>query len=748
MKRKLYSLLAVLALVGPACFAQKGSALKQLPKNIEVFRPEALGRPISVEIAASLVSGHGQKITMEAFTKEPWDVYSDRDDNTTYAQPKAKSAVFSSLKFGEKVRIARFRGDFALVYSVDENDSTPYPRLPKQPEWKGWVPVANLLLWDKPLVNENGVKMRAMMSTLVKQAFPTDPTGKLFHSIGSNVRIIASLPSKIPNTFFYVLKQQGDMYLLSKDKELGADMENLFGWVNGFSINFWTNNLALEPTWEVSSVKDFASLGFSSEISQGFGESSKVGEVKFKAPEMLTYRSDYYRIPGGIWRFPYLGQSGNVYLTALVPQETPFAETQTNSVTSGILNEDVSNVNLYFVMDGSRDCEDFFPCVAESLRGINSAMPGLNVLVGAAIYHDARNEEYMTEFCPASVSSSRKFMDFIDQGGEYGFQDNSAEPALFAAIRKVLDEARFRPSETNVIILVGARGDTSDMITEELADLLDASNVSLYSIQVQNNPRSSAYQMFNYQMENLIGSKLSARAVKVGSDRDFVLRSLVKGDNMNVVNFALNTPERTYAEGHRFVAEGLMEEDAFRNCLQEIYGKVVAEVDERKLTSGGVKDRSELFAQSQLVRADGSNRSFYKYVAMYDEEEFDQLMNGFADLYNLALVSENPTQALCDKLVNFLELVPDSSPIKQEDRGYYEVLCIFEGINVIPNEYKGVSIKRMRTLKDFTAEEGRKLMDEFMLKYQKLLEIKHGAYPYVSTVNGRRCYWIPVEYLP
>ena len=746
MKRLLFFFITFPALLGPVCFAQKGSDLKQLPKTIEVFRPEALDRPISIEIAQSITSGHGQKVSSESFVKQAWDVYSDREDNTTYATPKDKTP-YSSLKMGEKVRIARFRGDFALVYSVDENDRTPYPRLPLQVDWKGWIPVSKLLLWEKPLVSEDGVKIRVMLDGAVLSATPSDIVGKLYHNPAPNAVPRQSLPSLTSNTFFYLLKQEGTMCLLASDKEPGQNLENLFGWVSNSSLCFWDHNLALEPTWEISSVKDFSSIGFFSSICSTMSEEAKVGEVRFESKEMPLYRTDFYRLPGGIWRFPFNVSLPGNYDSVFVPTNSPFLTTAAGS-NARMLNEDISNVNVYFVMDGSRDLEDFFPAVMESMKGMQQAMPSLNLKVGSVIYHDIRNEDFMTEFCPASEISNRSLLDFIDQGGDYGFQDNSSEPAMFAAIQKVLDEGRLRPSETNVIIVIGSKGDASGISLDELADRLDGSNVSVYGVQVQNNVLSTSSQLFRFQVENLINSKLSSRIKKTGTERDVILRSVWKGDAIDVVNFALNTPDRTCAEEFRSVNNGLMEEDSFRDCLNAIYGKIAAEVDNQKLSGASVSDKSQTFNGLYVTKRDGSNRPFYKYVALYDEEEFEQMMTGFQELYNLALRAETPARQYYDLLLSFLEVVPDSSPIKREDRGYYETFRLYEGINMIPNEFKGMPIKNLRDLKGVTAEEGRKLMDDFILKYQKLLEIKNAAYPYISVVNGRRCYWIPVEYLP
>ena len=744
MKKILNTLfVAFLTLVGPVSYAQQ-NALKNIPKSIEVFRPEALDRPITNQIADELVKNHGQKVSSQVFVKTFWDVYSDRDDNTTYATPRNKTP-YSSLKMGEKVRIARFRGDFALVYSVDESDNTPYPRLPARVDWKGWVPVSNLLLWDTPLVTEDGVKRKMLLDASILTATPSDNIGKLYRHPLVNAIPVASLPASTTNSFFYLLKQEGTMCLLSTDKSTGRDMENLYGWVSINSVNPWENNIALEPTWDIPTVKDFASIGFFSSLNLNLNDAdSALGTVSFKDREMPFYRTDFFREAGDVWRFPVRGLSIGGYHYALVPVDSPYLK----GGSANALNEDQQNVNLYFVMDGSRDYEDFFPVILDGIGNIPSLFPGLNVKVGAAIYHDIRNEDFSVELMPATDVKNRALLDFIDEGGEFGFRDNAAEPALFPAIQEVLDKGGMRPSETNVILVIGGHGDASSVDISQLADRLDGSNIQLYSIQVQNNASATSFQLFNFQMENLIYSKLADRVEKTGTERDVILQTARKSGEVNIVNYALNTPDRIYAEEHRYINSGIMEEADFGESVKQVYAKIAQEIASKKVSGAGLVNQSKVFMSLYMTRMDRSNRSFYKYVALYDDEEFEALMSGFKDIYEAGLTSDSPTRSMCDIITNLLGCVPDSSPVKREDRGYFEALRLIEGIHGIPNEYPGVSLKKMRDLKGFTAEEGRRLMDDFSLKYQKLLEIKNAAYPYVTTINGRRCYWIPIEFLP
>ena len=741
MKRFAIAILLALSLVGSVCHAQK--PLKQLPKKNEVFRPEALLKPISPELGEALVNGHGQKVTLEGFVKEPWDVYSDRDDNTTYSTPKDKD-VYSSLRMGEKVRIARLKGDYALVYTPSDDEN--YPVLPRQVEWKGWIPVSRLLLWDKPLVSIEGFPMRVILSNVVLASTPADNSGKLYYNPAVNAVPQATLPkSDVSGSFFYVLKREGGMALLAKDKDLGSDMENLFGWVSSSSFYPWYHNLAVEPNWDIAAVENFSNIGFSSFLSEGANDNGKVGEVSFKKTQMPFFRQEFYRIPGNIWRFPFYRNVFGTNAQVCVPADSPFLTENNLSSTTG---SDMDVVNVFFVMEGSRDLEDFFPAVAESLQGIEAAFGGREVHVGSVIYHDMRNEDFKTEVFPLSSPRDRRLADFIDRGADYGFQDNASLPALYPAINQVLENAGLRPSETNLIIVIGARGDDSSLGLEEIANRLDGSNVLLFGIQVQNNPAVRSNQMLAYQMSSMLDTKLNARAVKTGAGNENILRSVRHGENINTVMFSLNTPDNIYTERLYAQNEGLMETDGFNECLADIYAKVADHIAREKVELSSAVERTHLFRNLFTGMVDGSGRPFYKFVALYDQDEFDSMMDGFSKLYELGQKSEGPSRQLYNIVSGFLEKVPVSNPVKADDQGLYQALRIYEGLPLINHESAGPALKNVRDLKGFTPEDCNTFLGNFTVKYQYLMQVKHAPYPYTININGRTCYWIPVDYLP
>lgn len=742
----------VLSLLAAAPSLQAQKPLKQIPKTNEVFRPQILtGRSLTPAEALALVASHGQKVSSDApFEKRPWDVYSDRDDNKTYSTPKIKDE-YSSLKMGEKVRIARFKGDFALVYTVRPGEENIYPQIPGQADWKGWIPVSNLLLWDQPLLNANGRLIRVVLSSRISERSPSNSIGKLYQNPSA-----AGFPRNLPtddctSSFYYLLKNDGAMRLLCKDKTGGTDMENLYGWVEYSSIQTWETGLALEPTWDPELVASFESVNYSSSITPYPAPGEKIGSIEFVSREMPQYKTDFYRPEDHRWRILYNAATPDEqYYDVLMAADSPYLDAGKKPVTtqSSSWADDLNTVNIYFVLEGSRDCESNFPLVVESMREFPNLLPGRTVNVGAMIYRDLWNEDYSTEFHVAEPVRTRGLQDFIDQGGEYGFQDNATSPAMFKAIRELVERSRLRPSENNVFIVIGARGDASNIMIDEIADLLDGNNVLLYGIQSHNHPVNPSFQLFAYQLEALIHQKLAIRREKVSTGVDVILRKTRQRRSARLTEFALNSPEKTYLEEVIYNPEdGELDEVEYKAQLRDICEKISRHIDQQISERAGQGLSSQLFTRAYVNMADNSGHPFFDFVACFDEDDFARLMESFKRIHDISSGSNDKFNMLYNALTVMQSAVHTDLGLKPDEQGIYEIFRAFEGLPLLANEYPGVPVKSIRDRRITPVELGRILAD-FNLKYEKLLEIRNGSYPYTTTINGRTHYWIPLQYLP
>ena len=135
---------------------------------------------------------------------------------------------------------------------------------PANADWKGWIPMENLILWDQSMVTDFGIPIRCVLASGILDRGASDDAGKLYKNPVSP-KDYELLPN-IPNSVFYILKTEGDKVLLSLAKELGENASNLYGWVSRLSILRWNTRLAVEPNWDPSFVEDFASKGVTSQL--------------------------------------------------------------------------------------------------------------------------------------------------------------------------------------------------------------------------------------------------------------------------------------------------------------------------------------------------------------------------------------------------------------------------------------------------------------------------------------------------
>lgn len=747
-----FVLLAGVLLSAQSLSAQK---LKNIPKRNDAYRPEMVTQQsISLAMAQAFPTkkyGQGQE-SGRGFTKDYWDVYSDRDNNQTYAAPRAKDP-YGTLNFREKVRIAAIRSNFALVYAIPDTP-TRFPMLPPNVQWKGWVPLENLVLWDHALCQDNGHPMKYLISSNSQKSNASDNVGKLF-THPTEPRSFVRLPSS-PKSIFYLLKQEGKMALLAQELTINDNPEVIYGWVDVNSVYYWPSRVSLEPTWEVQDVEAFAESGVSSEIFHNLtlSEESREGTIPFQRFEMPSYRTEFYRNMGSQWRYPLLDANYDGVSICAMPVNSPYLDENQNKVADeDELGADLSKVNIVFVLDGSRAYEQYYPLITDNLKQLRTALSDYTVKVGVQFYRDIRNEDFAIEFMAPVDTRNRDLEAFLSTGGSYGYRENSSDPALLKGIADALDQASFQPYETNVLIVIGGKGDASDSgapLPKSLADRLDATNVSLYSIQLQNNSSSSQYELFNYQMEDLLYSKLSDRVRKTGSDLDAVIQTDRQTDSRyGVVTFALNDATVTYPENHLHPTEGLLDEDVFVEHLNKVYTDIGQDIKRKKMElSSGESGLSQMFTRVVVTNIDRANRHFFKEVAAFDVDELNDLMKAFAPFYEMAQTSTLSPTALHAELLKLLERIPEDVEIKPDDRGCYEVLRLYEGLNMPMVFFKGWKLKEIRDGKVFTMENSRMFLDQFALKYRKLLEIVRNPYPNTTRINGKLYYWIPIDYLP
>ena len=775
-----------------------------LPGKCTAYRPESLYSSILfTDVAQSLAKSKdfGQTSTNKA--KEYWIVYSDRANNPTYVAP-GSSVVFSHLAFNEKVRIAKIDKGYALVYN-EPKEQAIYPAISHESEWKGWVPMSKLLLWNTCPANRKGIYEKAMLCANIDENLDNGNLGKLFKD-PANTNTFESL--SINFNYYFVMKREDRMVLLATQNTMNGDSYKvLYGWVDENSYVAWNQRSCLEPTWEIEDVEYFAKQGTKVNIYEDERMKSKASYITFTKKSGNDYDPYMYRMSGSSLRYPILDRS-----TATLWNCSTFSSTGSkgaiNAGTTEKKKEDsifkknldeLSKIRIAVVIDGTKSMERYFPAVRDAVKEFNSYFQKTDdVQVGALIYRDIKDGEYVTEIFPMTNPSNPALSDFLDHGGKYGIKsspkDKSLEEALYYGIDKALDSFGFKPEQSNIMLVIGDCGNSSDFpeITKERIEkkLIDKS-VTLMGFQVRNDSGAPAYTVFNNNICDLIIESLQGKFNELASG--VVVKAKLQKNAYEFTNNATSIENSLYVGSHKYVQSGMMEINELVKQLNEAVVTVKTAINNQRTilvdAVNGVSDgtaaensfsnNSEVsgpkldaawlakrigketaeslkksnttvsFRGYTLKKDKASDRDYYKSVIFISQQELNTLMIRLAPLYEVAQRKGNDREPYVKAMKALVQsMLPGITDAEMNAMGYDEVMGLVAGLNASTMALKGRSIAEIASVQAVNAAEYQTIIAKFKRQYMKLQAIQKRPYKFVREFNGAKYYWIPTEDLP
>ena len=775
-----------------------------LPKKCEAFRPDVLYSAMLTDTDVRKLSqsrDFGQRSSARGENgKEYWIVYSDRDDNVAYAAPNSQKEV-SRLHFNEKVRIAQIQDGYALVYSEPKEQET-YPKLSSEITWKGWVPMKHLLLWNVCPVNESGIYFKAMLCANIDESLSNNRLGLLFKNPENTDK---STPMSVDFTYYFVMKEVGDLVLLSRQNTMnGITDQVLYGWVDRNSFVAWNQRSCLEPTWEIEDVEFFSQRGVIANIYDKKSMKDKASWITFeKKKSSAAYDPYMYRMDGNQLRYPILDDNTkDVWNCSTF--SSPGGKTAINATTDAQkkasqlpkqLMENLSKINIAFVIDGTRSMEPFFPAVRDVIKEISAYLSSsMKLKVGALIYRDKADGQYVTEIVPMTSPDNQKLADWLNKGGTYGIKsgggDKTMEEALYYGINSALDSFGFNPEESNIMFVIGDCGDAGDYpdINEKtIVDKLVAKNVCIMGFQVRNSSDPS-FPMFNDNMCDLIQESLQAKFSKL--DSQVKVTSKLKKSEYEFSNNAKSIEGDLYVGSHKYVQSGVLSVDDLKSQIISSVIKIKTTVDHQlELTNdlaNGVfsasnyfqgnteitgpqldqkwleqrvgKEQMALLKQSNTTvsfkgytpRKDvESDRDFYKTVIFISQQEMNTLMIRLTPLYEVAQRKGNEREPYIKALKALVQgMIPNISDSEINGMSYDRIMGMVAGLNTSTMTLGGRTLSEIASNQAVNATEYQSIIKKFQRQYQKLQRIQKQPYKFVREFNGAKYYWIPTEDLP
>lgn len=509
---------------------------------------KALGMPEEFEAPKDL---HPDERAMSVFLeqttpksrKHPWLVFSDRAENRVFDRPNGNA--IGTIGFREPFYVVEEKEGWVKIIEARMNGL----KIEELIRNVGWVPKSKLLLWNRGLVEWKTRIHRKVL--LLNRADAIDEvirgdkdivevyTGPNTNERAGDLRVFS---------FFYVLKKEGNMILISSEAELPPLYKNkIIGWVRQSRCSRWDNRICLEPNHEEAAfierksstnlqINAFGDLPATRAFIQSKGNNTANvfwnEDPVSLSPDRLA-PSNPRRFRGDVIRFPMVAaigeqqgelyyQSGMIGSIKTRGNTNAFNENHISEVTYSKILERVKaiehkskHLNVFFVTEGTACNYAYQQQLVENVRNVQKQLRSNvpNVRYGALLYRGLGELELdrLTEISPLNSDADR-VIQFLSEADFQNKQSQGDWTALYFGLSEALRLGGFNREETNVILLVGCSGDfkanavlrnfaeqnTPQLLfddTSVIVESLSEIGAHLYAIQVRND-NSTAYRSF------------------------------------------------------------------------------------------------------------------------------------------------------------------------------------------------------------------------------------------------------------
>ena len=328
-----------------------------------------------------------------------------------------------------------------------------------------------LLLWDLCLSDEMGVYQKALLCLNADES--SKERGYGFLNPQQLDKKIALDPTF---KFYYVMKEakatNGKKMVLLATQSLmsGFSDANLYAWVPQDMYVSWNQRSCLEPTWNKDDIQAFTKNKFSAFIYDEAGDAASQWDFKVKKEDPYPYDDDdFYRWPGEVMRYPILDgttpESDRYQCTALIGNMGGVFVDSTK-IAKEKFYEDRKNVNIAILLDATQSMDVFSESVYQAIKSGCEYFDGTKykIRIGVMLYRDQQDGEFETEWLKFTNPNNPKLLEFIQNGGEYGYKSDSKDKTNTESLFYGMNEAlkRFRhPEHSNVLIVVGDCGNNA-----------------------------------------------------------------------------------------------------------------------------------------------------------------------------------------------------------------------------------------------------------------------------------------------
>lgn len=747
-------------------------------------------------------------------TNEVWTVFSDRSNNPTYNDPSFSSPTGRKLSYGERVLVAKVQNGFALVFKDDKSYRIT-DNIRDKADFLGWVPIDNLLLWVECPKGRGQIYNKALVVwDPDTKAGDSEPQRNPNYILNPNVpSTVSNLTARDLDILFVMKKSvvnQKTYYLLADVSDIKDISTSLKGWLPEAYITEWNQRLTLEPSTQVSVIKEYNDKGLKPVAFMQLKEA----EDYFNRGSRETMNSAVYQhnnftakvLEPEIMRHPIIKQADNnshIFQVAVMTGLNGDKNTGEGYIHQKAKNEreieqltkKMKNINVIFVIDATHSMIEYYKPIANALKdAMNKPFfkdhdADTKIRVGVVLYRDYLDHSKRgieTKHLTDDLADVSNFLTKVKCNSE----DPDDWEAMFDGLETALDcnKMGYSPDQSNFIILIGDAANHLEYKNknlkgkeEEIGNLMYKNNINFMAYQVRNKGRDE-YDYFRTQVMRIQKTLFQQYEQKMHTPMKFVqensnFRRLVRAENgkndllVQIMQKFVNKGEVASAQELTVQVLNLVENFYNKTRDQITFLRNTAEggykfsnaADETRLResfrmAGWDENKINSFIRFQKdggvaklkcfapERFKGAKRNVFSYVLFFSEKELTELLKNLQKVDN----SSNSAQAYMQALVNLgMSMIGDFGENDIKKMNVSDMMAKIYGVPISIKTSAG-KIENIPYLDDDRLNE---LIDRFKDKRETLQSIRDNGFDQFNNLrrfekNGTKYYWIPFETLP
>jgi hypothetical protein len=749
--------------------------------------PDVFDKQCKTSFIKSIESETTTLDNLNSRSQRYWIVYSDRDDNSFYANHHSNSKNNKNASFMQGFYVKNTNGSW--LHLVDVIDEVDY----------GWMHSKNLLLSLYSLKTEGDIQKgtvsiprKAVILTSIDEARNIGGVLKTQKRYYSNPSRAKKYEEGFPKSFqpLFVFKETGTSVLLGGSDVLDGSAETnkskIYGWINVADKTDWDTRVALENAQSLEADQEYSSSQLNGYIT--LNEIKTCVEDNLCDSKKSIAQFSVGPTRNNVMRRPVISNiDENIKKVISVAKDN-----KDNKVYESLLTEArklQSNVNIVFVLDATSSMRPYYKSIANSLEKVidnNQKIIKSNLKLGVVVYRDYADGKSAYDLQP--LTTDFKKVKKVINSTTCKSLDSDLPEAQYNGLINGINEIGFNANESNIIVLIGDCGnhleDKNGYTINNIIDLYQKYKTNLISFQVKSGADNSFYT-FNEDVMDVIFEVANKKIQAAGSELKIKLESknnnsiklkMIKGDKPDYENmFGLlvysgskpSSPKLLESSIENTLKEYMLSISNNINILEEYVrtggptgseppeGLIIYMMDILKCSRDEAKDhlRKTEFTVQAYVAIDyfGNGVDAQVPVVLLTEGEKNNLVKSLRKLTEGVFASTELKKVFQDNIIYICKSIigQNTSTETIENLSLNQIWNIILGVDFGNKKMKKM---KLNELTDMNKKEFKRFYKDFEMVAKEFCD---ESYVHTNPVINRRfdiggsyLYWVPLEDLP